>query len=249
MSHDIEYLCDLWIDEEILLSMVATYNVTYMERDLQFIDGYLEDWEDLGKEELLEEISRLQDILPDTGDTPQMANTVRQEKFIVNMAKVGLVSGYTQYQAAEDAGYSKNASRQQSSRLLTYVTIKEGIKQRRSEIFEDLRTDVLRTIVEIKRIAYLDERKLYLADGKTFKNIHDIDDDTAAAIQGIKVSTSTRGNAKIKELKVADKLRALEILGKIQGLFDEVPVDPLSDRGIRRMNIPFKKKEGDPVEV
>jgi phage terminase small subunit len=81
--------------------------------------------------------------------------------------------------------------------------------------------DVLRAL---SRIAFFDVRKLFEVDG-TPKRITDLDDATAAAVVGVDVVTVGNrevGYGKVMRVKLADKVRALELLGRHLGLFAEM---------------------------
>ena len=76
-----------------------------------------------------------------------------------------------------------------------------------------------RTKHEIARVAYADVRKIFTADGQ-LKPIHEIDDDTAAAITSITVSRRNIGTMKepewvdVMKIKFASKMDALGLLAK-----------------------------------
>ncbi|MCV2218889.1 terminase small subunit [Thauera sp. Sel9] len=141
-------------------------------------------------------------------------------------------------QAAIRAGYSPRTATQQGERLLRNVevcgAIEEGRKarQKRTGISQD---DTLR---ELARVAFFDPRRLFNADGSP-KGIHDLDDDTAAAVAGIEVLEQFEGSGKdrvfvgyLKKYKIADKNSALEKLMKHLGLYEKdnsQKTDPLRD--------------------
>jgi phage terminase small subunit len=87
---------------------------------------------------------------------------------------------------------------------------------------------------ELFRLASFDPRKLFHSDG-TVKNIHELDDDTAACIGGVETQTDTNGTV-TRKVKIWDKNSALEKLGKHFMLFTdrvqhsgEIDVKGLSD--------------------
>jgi phage terminase small subunit len=144
-------------------------------------------------------------------------------------------------QAAIRAGYSKATARQIGARLLRHVHIKdaceEAQKQHLARIQAETGITLERTLKEIARLAFFDARKLYDADGKPIP-INLLDDDTAAAIAGLKVVT--KGNAdmgfgEITEYKVSEKKGALDMLMKNLGGYEadnkvEVKEDPFAGR-------------------
>lgn len=81
---------------------------------------------------------------------------------------------------------------------------------------------VERVIREIARIGFFDIRKLVNPDG-TPKPLHELDDDTAAAIAGLEVArvgNDLVGVGEVLKFKIADKNSALEKLGRHLGAFE-----------------------------
>jgi phage terminase small subunit len=129
-------------------------------------------------------------------------------------------------QAAIRAGYSKATAAQIGSRLLRHVQIGQAIELAKQEHLARVQAEtgitLERTLKEIARLAFFDARKLYDADGKPIP-INLLDDDTAAAIAGLKVVT--KGNAdmgfgEITEYKVSEKKGALDMLMKNLGGYE-----------------------------
>lgn len=119
-------------------------------------------------------------------------------------------------QAAIRAGYSKKTASEQSSRLLGNVKISEAIKSAIEKRSERTELTMDRVLLEYKRLALLDIRKAFDADGE-LKPIHELDDDTAAAIAGIEsedqyegVGTDRKKVGVLRKLKLADKRGALQ---------------------------------------
>lgn len=80
-----------------------------------------------------------------------------------------------------------------------------------------------RVLQEIARIGLLDPRKLFDSTGKPLP-INELDDDTAAAISGIKVvsiGNADVGLGQITEYKLADKNSSLEKLMKYLGAYEK----------------------------
>lgn len=113
------------------------------------------------------------------------------------------------------------------SRLLTNVNlqnyISEKIKERekRTEVTQD------RVINELAKIAFMDIRKLYTENGQ-LKNIADIDGNTAGAISSLETLEEYDGygddREKIgdtKKVRLLDKTKALELLGRHLGIFND----------------------------
>lgn len=114
-----------------------------------------------------------------------------------------------------------------SSRMLRNVKVQEYISKKQQEI--EKRTEVTQDMVikELAKIAFLDIRKLYTENGQ-LKNIADIDSDTAGAISSLETLEEYEGYGEDREkigdtqkVKLLDKTKALELLGKHLGMFKE----------------------------
>lgn len=114
-----------------------------------------------------------------------------------------------------------------SSRMLRNVKVQEYISEKQKEI--EKRTEVTqdKVIKELAKIAFLDIRKLYTENGQ-LKNIADIDSDTAGAISSLETLEEYDGYGDDREkigdtqkVKLLDKTKALELLGKHLGMFKE----------------------------
>lgn len=114
-----------------------------------------------------------------------------------------------------------------SSRMLRNVKVQEYISEKQKEI--EKRTEVTqdKVIKELAKIAFLDIRKLYTENGQ-LKNVADIDSDTAGAISSLETLEEYEGYGDDREkigdtqkVKLLDKTKALELLGKHLGMFKE----------------------------
>lgn len=134
-------------------------------------------------------------------------------------------------QAAIRAGYSARTANEQGARLLANVSIQKAIqaamdqRSKRVEITQD------RVLQEYARLAFFDPRKLFEENGKP-KDISQLDDDTAAALVGLDVMEEYEGTGESRELvgytkkyKLANKLGALDSLGKHLGMFESKTKD------------------------
>lgn len=117
------------------------------------------------------------------------------------------------------------------SRLLTNVNIQNYISEKQKE--REKRTEVTQDMVikELAKIAFSDIRKLY-NDYGTIKMVKDIDDDTAGAISSLETYEETIGKGEDKEkigdtqkVKLLDKTKALELIGKHLGMFKETNIN------------------------
>lgn len=128
-------------------------------------------------------------------------------------------------QAAIRAGYSPKTAQEQSSRLLSNVIIQKAVQERRQQHQTNTGLTVERVLTEAMRLAFFDIRKLTDAEGNPIP-INQLDDDTAAAIQGLELATERSrdedgSETVVRKYKVADKNAALERLFKHLGLFQK----------------------------
>lgn len=126
-------------------------------------------------------------------------------------------------QAARRAGYSAKTAADIGRQLLRKTPvasrIQEAIDARaaRTEITQD------RIIKELARLAFLDIRKAFNRNG-TMKPLHEMDDDTAAALAGLDAIELREDGAPIgtvKKLKLSDKKGALELLMRHMGMLND----------------------------
>ena len=113
------------------------------------------------------------------------------------------------------------------SRLLRNAKVQEYISRKQKQI--EKRTEVTqdRVIKELAKIAFLDIRKLYTDNGQ-LKNVADLDSDTAGAISSLETLEEYDGYGEDREkigdtqkVKLLDKTKALELLGRHLGIFND----------------------------
>lgn len=124
--------------------------------------------------------------------------------------------------AAIRAGYSQKTAYSQGFDLLKKPEIAAEIEKRRQLQAEKAGLTVERVLQEAMRLAFFDIRKLVGKDGHPLP-LSDLDDDTAAAIQGLDVATignADVGIGQVLKYKIADKNSAIERLFKHLGLFE-----------------------------
>lgn len=125
-------------------------------------------------------------------------------------------------QAARRAGFSAKTAKQQGSRLLTNVDVQEAIAAGTRE--KDFGAEITRERIlkELARVAFGDVRKVMTwgPDGVTLTDSGTLTDDEAAQVAEVS-QTVTQYGGTIK-LKRADKVKALELLGRHVGLFDDL---------------------------
>jgi phage terminase small subunit len=129
--------------------------------------------------------------------------------------------------AARAAGYSKSSADQIGSRLLKHVKVAAELDRLTTKRCEKLEITADRVLAELARLAFVDPRKFFNADG-TAKDIAELDDDTAPSLAGIEVDEIWKGRGEdrkkvgeTKKFKIADKGINLERLGKHLKLFTD----------------------------
>ena len=127
-------------------------------------------------------------------------------------------------QAAIRAGYSEHTATEQASRLLTIVKVQEAVAAGRKKLAEKAGVTQERVLKEYARIAFLDIRKIFDEEGNLLP-IHEIDDETVAAISGLEVEKRISAIAgpdvqsHTHKIKLADKKGALDSLARHLGMF------------------------------
>lgn len=147
-----------------------------------------------------------------------MALTLKQKRFVAEY-----LLDLNATAAAKRAGYSEKTACEQAARLLANVKVQTAVqeaeqaRQERTEITQDM---VLR---EMSKLAFFDIRKMFDKNGKPL-DISALDADTAAALVGLDVQDVTDNDGNyvgfVKKYKMADKIRALELLGKHLGAWE-----------------------------
>ncbi|MFJ1253352.1 terminase small subunit [Cupriavidus sp. CuC1] len=136
--------------------------------------------------------------------------TPKQERFVAEY-----LADSNATQAALRAGYAKGSAHVTAARMLASPLIKAAIDAKMGRLLNKLEITAERVLLERARLAFLDPRKLVDAKGKPL-GIHQLDDDTAAAVAGFEAE---RG--KITKLKLSDKAASLTALEKHLGLYRE----------------------------
>jgi len=129
--------------------------------------------------------------------------------------------------AAIAAGYSEKTAGSQGNRLLKNADVAKAIDAENEKLNAKLDISVERVATEYARLAFFDPRKFFRDDG-SLKPISELDEDSARAIAGMDVNELFEGNGEdraqvgyCKKLKLADKVRALEGLGRYLKMFTD----------------------------
>lgn len=126
------------------------------------------------------------------------------------------------------AGFSEHTAKQQAWQLLQLEEIQEYLTALKAEYSEKTGITRQRVLDEYAKIAFFDIREVFDVDGGLV-HIKQMDDKAAGAISSIKSSEEwgedDNGDRTVigtlKEVKVFDKIRALQDLGKHLGLFEK----------------------------
>lgn len=126
-------------------------------------------------------------------------------------------------QAAIRAGYSNSTARQIGADNLSKVDIQARVSELNKSRLEATGISQKRVLEEYAKIAFFDIRKVYGVDGALLP-ISQLGYEEAAVIAGVKTTEIIADDMIIgntKEVKVFDKIRALQDLGKHLGLFEK----------------------------
>ena len=130
-------------------------------------------------------------------------------------------------QAAIRAGYKKSEyTDTNASKILENTRIKEEIDKRMAERSKRTGINQDRVIQELARIAFVNPRNVINPEDASVKKSA-VEDDLAC-IQSVKVKVveGEKGTSTEREVKLNDKMKALELLGKHLGMFtDKVELD------------------------
>jgi phage terminase small subunit len=158
--------------------------------------------------------------------------TPKQEKFALRYVELGNAS--EAYRQSYDAQSMKPESVwAEASRTMANPLVASMIMELQGEHRARHGITVDRVLREYGKLAFLDIRKAFDENGNLIP-IHELDDDTAAAISGLevdkKVSKMTDENGEpmvesyLHKIKLSDKKGALDSLAKSLGLFSDANV-------------------------
>ena len=118
-------------------------------------------------------------------------------------------------QAAIRAGYSPDTAKSIGSENLTKPDIQARIAKAMAERSRRTGVNADRVVMELAKIAFVNASDVIDAETATLKP--DAAPEDTAAIQSVKVKTFGEDGLE-REIKMADKLKALELLGKHLGM-------------------------------
>lgn len=124
-------------------------------------------------------------------------------------------------QAAIRAGYAPKAANEQGARLLANVSVRARIDEALAERSKRTGVNADRVVMELARLAFLNLPDV--VDTNTARIRTDATKDDTAALVSVRVKTSESetGSMVEREARTADKIKALELLGKHLGMFGD----------------------------
>ncbi|MCD8356269.1 MAG: terminase small subunit [Clostridia bacterium] len=123
-------------------------------------------------------------------------------------------------QAAIRAGYSPKTAEQEGYKLVQKSSVSEAIAKAKAERSRRTGISQDRVIQELAKVAFVNAADVINpADASVIRGAAR---DDLACIQAVKVKqmSGDKGDMTEREVKLADKLKALELLGKHLGLFE-----------------------------
>jgi len=128
-------------------------------------------------------------------------------------------------QAALAAGYARSYAKD-AYKILREPEVAAAIAEHDRALTAKLEITAERVLREMMRLAFSDHRKLYNTDG-SLKPLHELDDDTAAALASVesvtRIGRGAEGASQLHKVKLGDKQPALVQLGRHFQLFGEKP--------------------------
>ena len=121
-------------------------------------------------------------------------------------------------QAAIRAGYSPDTAQEQGSRMLSNVMVSKEISKAMAKRSRRTGVNADRVVRELAKIAFVNA--VEVIDPKTATVKENASDDDTAAIQSVKVKTFGEDGLE-REIKMADKIKALELLGRHLGMWND----------------------------
>ena len=123
-------------------------------------------------------------------------------------------------QAAIRAGYSVKTANEQGSQNLAKLSIQQAIAEQMAERSKRTGINQDRVVLELAKIALVKMTDIVDSQGRIKS---DASPDDLACIESVKYkeSESDTGSSVEREVKIASKLKALELLGKHLGMWND----------------------------
>ena len=123
-------------------------------------------------------------------------------------------------QAAIRAGYSVKTANEQGSQNLAKLSIQQAIAEKMAERSRRTGVNQDRVVLELAKMAFVKMTDVVDSNGKIKENATD---DDLACIESVKYkhSDTETGYSVEREVKIGSKLKALELLGKHLGMWND----------------------------
>lgn len=149
-------------------------------------------------------------------------------------------------QAAIRAGYSPDTAKAIGCENLTKPDIRAQIDRAMAERSRRTGVNADRVVRELAKIAFVNAADVINAEDATLRE--DAAPEDTAAIQSVKVKTFGEDGLE-REIKMADKIKALELLGKHMGMFtDRLQVSGSLDTEKSKLDDLIAQMRGDSPE-
>lgn len=151
--------------------------------------------------------------------------TPQQEKFCLEVAAGNSLADAYRVAYPTCKTWKHESVHNKASALKRNVYVAARIRSLAQKVEREFVVDKARVLQEAARLAFFDIRKLTDSEGNPIP-VHQLDADTAAAIQGLELATERgpdreSGPTIVRKYKMADKNTAVERLFKHLGLFKE----------------------------
>lgn len=124
-------------------------------------------------------------------------------------------------QAAIRAGYSPHTAKEIGSENLSKPHIRARVEKELAERSKRTGINQDRVIRELARIALVNPVDVINMDEATIKEMASADDTAAILSVKVKKIPTEEGTITEREIRIADKIKALELLGKHLGMFTD----------------------------
>ena len=124
-------------------------------------------------------------------------------------------------QAAIRAGYSSKSASEQGCRLLANVNVRACVDKAMAERSKRTGINADRVLWELGKIAFVNAIDVINMDDATILSEAARDDTAAIASVKVKIIPGEDGDGVEREVRLADKLKALELCGKHLGMFTD----------------------------
>lgn len=122
-------------------------------------------------------------------------------------------------QAAIRAGYSVKTANEQGAQNLVKLSVQQKIAEKMAERSKRTGINQDRIVLELAKIAFVNAADVIDPESAIIKAGATADD--TAAIQSVKVKKGKKGEGVEREIRLNDKLKALELLGKHLGMWND----------------------------